>query len=41
MRVLIKISYCYIRTTVNSEKARGPHVVRGPVVGPHWWRGWR
>jgi len=24
MRIVIKITYCYIRTTLNSEKARGP-----------------
>ena len=37
MRVLIKITYSYIHTTINSEKARGPsvrapHVIRGPVL---------
>jgi len=37
MRVLIKITYSYIHTTINSDKARGPsvrapHVVRGPVL---------
>jgi len=26
MRVLIKNTFCYIHTTVNSVKARGPHV---------------
>jgi len=25
MRVLIKITFCYIHTTVSSEKARGPY----------------
>jgi len=43
MFVLFKITYYNIRTTINTEKARGPetfcpgpHVARWPVVGPRW-----
>jgi len=35
---LTKIIYCNTHTTINTEKARGPHVARGPAVGPRCYR---